>query len=923
MRRREPHRTRSRRKPEAVLAGALGLVLSLSACRKEPPPPPSPLALDVAGCAAVRANGICEILPKERSIRAVLKERPEGLEAQLDGRPIEITQKEGAGYYRLEITLPEERAAPAATSSLAIFTGKEGARRKFTLAIEGAQTDERIEAARSLAAQGKLKEARETLGDPATYGPAFRGRALARAARIDLAAGDVATAILGLEKACDENLAQGRVSDAALDAFALSHTLLSNGRPLSAARRALEKAQPAISSWPEGHVHVGYYEALIARDAGDIRGALRRLTEVEEAASRLSLGSMWRSAVQVRAKLLEALGRPAEARSALETVAKQLPSDVPACERARLDTTIVWVELRMALASREKPAPASLEAMRARLLALSEVYQGACPRPADLQNAQLNLAIVALLAGDRAGAATHLQEAYKAHASPLASVSAWMLELRGRLLVAEGRAKQAVVPFEELSSRAIAAGDVETTWRAQLHLGQALLSAGDRKGAILSLKEAEKTLERWSAAVPLAAGRALFLGDRDASARLLVQALLADKKPALALEAARLARMRALAHEARLDRVATLPEGSRAQWEAAVQRYEQARRAIDTAAANDWKLAKNKLEEALAERRSLLDQAERALDDALSELSRAQAAVSRPLPPSSGSLLLSVFETETGYVLFAHDGRDVAVHPLASPSGLSPEALAAALFDDVAPALEAASRVVYLGYGAWQSVDVHALPFRGMPLGLRMPVAYGLDIGETEKHRPRGAAVVVANPTEDLPLSAREGERVAALLSKGRKVTTLAGAEASKAAVLSALRGAEVFHFAGHGVFAGDALSGSGLILAGARLVTGDVLAMGAAPKVVVLSGCETGRAPERQGVDVSLSYAFLASGAEVVVAASRPLADALGAAMSAALYEGAEAADWEPTLALRRAQELVYKTDPKADWASYRAFVR
>ena len=164
---------------------------------------------------------------------------------------------------------------------------------------------------------------------------------------------------------------------------------------------------------------------------------------------------------------------------------------------------------------------------------------------------------------------------------------------------------------------------------------------------------------------------------------------------------------------------------------------------------------------------------------------------------------------------------------------------------------------------------------------------------------------------------------MASRLGEGRVVTLLRGAAASKPEVLAALRGAEMLHFAGHGVFEEDAPWESGLVMEGGRLVPGDVLALGGAPRVVVLSGCETGRAAARVGVDMSLAYAFLAAGSEAVVATSRPVADAVGAAMSEALYRDVAAPAWDPVAALRRAQEHVRAATPGADWASYRVLVR
>ncbi|MEZ4311756.1 MAG: CHAT domain-containing protein [Polyangiaceae bacterium] len=719
----------------------------------------------------------------------------------------------------------------------------------------------------------------------------------------------------------DENTASGRLSEAAADALALAHTLLSNGHPLPEVRAALVRGALPLSAWPEREAQLPYYEALLARDSGDVRAAMRDLVRAESAASKLGLDPQRRAAVQVRAMLLQALGRSREALEALGSVSA--PASAPPCERARLDTTRTWVELSILLGERVDEAPS--ERLRAELARLERVYSTDCPRPADRQNARVNMAIAALLAGDTEAARAHLTEASALVTTPLDSVSAWLLDLSGSILIAEGRPREALVPLEELAARASAAGDPATLWRALFGTGRALVAAGDAEAGVIALRRAESALDRWSSSVPLSAGRATFLADHGQSARALTAALLSLGRPAEAMEAARSARRRALATEARLDRAGALPPEARARWESAVARYHRARQAVDAAAEDDWKLAKSRVEAALDQRRALLAEIESALDDALAELSWVPAAELSPpaAAPAPGEIMMVVLQSSAKeYTLFVHDGQSVTAHPLPEPSALSPEDLAEALLAPARRALGSARRLLFLGAGAWSEVDVHALPFQGEPLSASIPVAYGLDLGSRKGSPPRGSALVVADPTGDLPLAAHEGQRVKALLAGAREARAMAGDEASKANVLTALSGVEVFHFAGHAVFEEDAVWEGGLVLGGGRLVPGDVLASARAPRVVVLSGCETGRAPARAGVDVSLANAFLAAGSEVVVATARPVADTLGAAMSEALYADAGAPGWDPVDALSRAAARVRAEDPGADWASYRALL-
>lgn len=126
-------------------------------------------------------------------------------------------------------------------------------------------------------------------------------------------------------------------------------------------------------------------------------------------------------------------------------------------------------------------------------------------------------------------------------------------------------------------------------------------------------------------------------------------------------------------------------------------------------------------------------------------------------------------------------------------------------------------------------------------------------------------ALVVGDPSGDLPGARAEAQAIARA-----ETELLIGPAATRSAVLATLEGARLFHFAGHATVAAANPWASELVLADGPLTLEDILVQHPRAKVVVLSACGTDRT-ERVG----LPEAFLAAGAEVVLATVRPLADA------------------------------------------------
>jgi CHAT domain-containing protein len=224
-------------------------------------------------------------------------------------------------------------------------------------------------------------------------------------------------------------------------------------------------------------------------------------------------------------------------------------------------------------------------------------------------------------------------------------------------------------------------------------------------------------------------------------------------------------------------------------------------------------------------------------------------------------------------------------------------------------------------------VDFHALDAGGDALVARAPVVYGLGMppaaprAEPESRR----ALLVGDAQGNLVAAQEELRAVRDALGAGDwRTEMLSGADASLAPVRSALAEADLFHYAGHARALGARGWDSELQLGGrTSLDVADILALGRAPEVVVLSGCETAATDAASPAGgISLAHAFVASGARVVVATTRPVRDATALAVMRVFYD-----EWlagaPPETALQRAQLALRRNTANADWSAFRLIER
>jgi len=869
-----------------------------SGCRRpEPSAAATPLPGTFGGCAAVVAlpggATACE-LGEARGLR-VLVPRDAATPVVRAGQTVLAARAEEAGSStRLAFDVPRE-------ATRITITGRRGSEvAELVIPIAAPPTAaSALDAARAARAKGDLAEARAIAERHVRSGnPVERALAESLLARISLAEGRADEAFRLFRSAIASHRAAGRISDAVDDSFALAFALHQRSHRYDEARQALDHIVPELPRYDEGHAREPYYRGILASETGDHRAALASLREAETRASALGMARLARNARAALAMEMLELGRFRAAIQALDALARE--PDVKGCERVEIENDRGWA----ALLAHEAGERADPREPLQRAVAVAD-----CGDAYLRSFALANLARVELESGELAESRAHLEAARAAVKEPRGTERLAWLDLEARLLAREGRPAEALARFDEERSLARATVLREHEWSALVGRADVLLTMGRRAAAAEALLLAEGLIDEMLLLVPLGGGRGMFLAERSRGTRGAIDVLTALGRTAEAAQIARRSRARVLSAVERALRLTQLDPAARSRWEGTLRTFREARATLDREAGLDWKLPASALVRASEGRR----ERERAARDALeasigalhsssrsataTEPGRAGTAASSVEPAddpvAEGDLEILVHPSRVGWMAFFRDAQGTTARPVGDPRR-APAELALDLLTPVAARVRASRRVRVLAYGAWRDVDVHALPFDGAPLVDAVDVDYPMGFRSLSPVAPaavdaRGETrhvVVVGDPGGDLPRARAEAEAVASALP-GMRPTLLVGPRATRAALLAALPGTSLFHYAGHGVFAGDEGFESALPLAdGSKLSLGDLLVLSPPPTKVVLSGCDAARS-EGDAEGLGLAQALVAAGADEVLAPTRPVADELAARLAALLFDG------------------------------------
>lgn len=876
-------------------------------------------AVEWSGCANVLRGPRC-VLAAEHSVRIWLATRqPVSFRALPSGLVgIEREPVSGGQRHRLQL-------ASAATS---VEVWSSNGTLLLDLPLLPPEPAPVLDRATALRAQGAFDAARRELdAAQAALTPAEQGRADALRARIALSEGRHEAAAEGLASSLALADEQGRISDAVRDATALAFVLVRNQRKYGEARSVLARATELAAEDPASSALLPHYRGVLALETGDLRRALAAFGDAIERTSRLHLRDHELLAREGYASTLATLGRHTEAVESQEHVVREFKSDNPCVQADRLEA-LAWFALQA-----EASPDSELGRKARRYSAQSSALFEHCKSAWSLRNHRINASLLAVSAGDLSGAAQLLEQLPPlANSDPLLEV--WEHEAHGRLALAARANKVALRAF----NRALVVAQQAQLWESQylawLGRARALRAMERTEPALRSYRRAQEVLGHAFAGIPLSQGQSGFQHAREAGSAELIELLVGLEQPSLAFEVARQAHARVIAAASSAARIQKLNDVQRRAWEDAVAHYRKQRDALERARAQLWTVPRNLYASHRIQVEGLQRGALAALDEAQARLHPLAAKDALPVLPS-GELLLAYLPAGGGLRAFSlwqgrvRTARLDRVEPSSVGGPLAPAErarLGATMLEPFRSELSEASRIHVLTHADLSPLDIHALEVDGVPLLDRAPVSYTLDLAIESAGNVLPGALVVANPTSDLSATEAEADIVLARLA-GERPACLRGRAASRDAVLSGLTGVDAFHYAGHARNAGLEGIDSHLALADGALSLGDILNLSRAPARVVLSACE-GAASRAAGYSggLGLAQAFIAAGSREVVAAARPVADALAGEFAERFYSelaarpnrGAAGAVQLSARALR-----LSATDAEFDWAAFRLITR
>jgi tetratricopeptide (TPR) repeat protein len=911
----------------ALLLGLAGLLLACGSRSKPTGEPAIPTPqVEYDGCWAVYTRGPVCALKAERQLTLWVKDRPD-LKVEIragdhivnarglsiaEGRRFALTFRRKASRLTVRLCRPDGPCGPA-----------------WTLTLAPSGDLQWLDKVRELQKTGEYPQARARLGQLLTSVPGKeRGLIFYMLAFLDQNDKERMVDDLSLGVAADEAVGnlKGKVDKVA---WLVRLDILQDH--FGEARKRLDDLEltpgaPAIAKYL-----VSYNQGLLAERTGDYRKALESLRQAAALAERADLRPelMWK-AEQLLAGVLQEIGRSREASELFVRLrAHPHPGPDQPCDLGDLLNNEGWSRLlaREAGESAEDPIPLLEEAQSE-----FEAKKNHCNDEKRL-NARLNLAFADQQAGRSSEAGHTLEGAHALASKAPPHLRLWWLDLEARVAIKK-EPRRALDLYDELAREAERSLSLEGRFRAEVGRARARLALGpgQRQAAIADLARADELIDEQSWHVPAYEGRDHLVGQREAVTQQHLELLLAEGRRQEALDLVRRDRSRLLRQLAFRDRLTQLKPGEQRKWDQALSQIRALRKSIDAEAATRWDVPRDQVARAKQRYASQLELAQHELDHALAGLGNLGSRAVSLSPPGDGEVILAYHRLSKGWVGLAAHGRDVEVSrfPMDAEPPADPRRLAKLLLAPFQKIIESAGRIRVLSYGSLRGVDFDGLPFQGEPLSARHLVVYSLDLpGRPPRPAaaPTGkAALLVSNPETDqgyLPAAAEEAKAVQRAIQSWRPVWALSWLQDERAgskAVSDALPDVDLFHFAGHGSFAGLGGWDSALPLAdGSRLTLGDILTLRRVPRWVVLSACDAGHSSDQASSEgIGLANAFLLAGSQEVIASTRKVDDAMARFLVSELYRG-----WKPgedlARQLQRAEAVCRQQYGQADCTSFR----
>lgn len=850
----------------------------------------SPPEVAFTGCMALMRDGSCELSSVER--RLTLWSSAPGLAVRADGHTQAlISRTPVADGERIVVDVPA-RTAELALGEWSIRIGSnadEAVRRESDVLREGGDNQ---------TFRAHLRRVGSRVGS------FQRAIALGTLARLDLDEGKLLEARDGLRASLQVAHEEQCISCVSDDATALAYLLIMELRDYAEARAVLRRAASETSSDPTARALIPHFQGLLARETGDLRDALRLFRAAARDLERLDLAMLAQLAMNEESSTLVLLGRHREA-LALSASFSDV-TDASVCERLNQRISVVWLGLRAELTPGSSDWPLIATAARE-----ADSLFAQCNKPWYRRSHLANRGLLALAEGDLADAERAAAALRRAGVTSDATSHAAELDFLARLELAKGHPQAARQAFGRARAFAVNAGLWDQELRAGVGEARAYELLAKKELAVESYLLNEQRVGAMMDGLPFGEGLAGFVREREAATRRLIKLLVDLERPGQALRVARTARARTIDSLSLATRISSLNEQEQERWDQAIAEYHARRAELEHAESESWQLPADRLPSARAQFSSRQKALLASLDSLRAVLAPAHARMPSFAPGSPARPLLGLFPVEDGWLGFVSRGEDVHARQLSSadPAVLRAWLLDANLLPDSEPSA--------ILHGQLASFDLHALELDGRLLADKLALSYALDAPSAIDSERAQRALLVGDPSSDLPEARLELASIAASLG-AVTLERLWGADATRHNVLWHLSKASLVHFAGHAQFAGLEGAESGLKLADGWLTVGDLLAQRASPALVTLSACEGASREDPHGIGIA--QAFIAAGARAVIASTRKVTDVTARRLFQAFYRE-RAASPELTVAktLQRAQQRLRIEQPTADWASFR----
>ena len=508
----------------------------------------------------------------------------------------------------------------------------------------------------------------------------------------------------------------------------------------------------------------------------------------------------------------------------------------------------------------------------------------------------------------------------------------------------QGRLDEAKARYDELLRIPTVRQNAGILWMILYDRGRIADQEGDRDGAIRFYRDAIEVFEQLRSSIDTEAAKIGFVADKQAVYGNLVAALLATDRAPEALEYVERAKARALvdllADRYSFPNVQRLDRGDTR----VAALLDQHRQAEDALLAQTPGRTATTFSQQRASVSVSLDNVRKASPELASLITVAPASateLTRLLDADEVGIQYFLFGDQLFALVFSAQGSRGFTLPGAGLIGeirefrsailrRTPQAtvLGQKLYTRLVAPLESA-----IGDRALLIVPhsgLHYLPFAALYDGknyllekhaLRVTTsASALKFLRKSTGGSRSAALILGNPTLDLPSAEQEAKNLSRLMPDS---SVLIGAKATKQALTGAGPRFRTIHIAGHGVFDAAQPLDSRLLLAPAgsdngELRVGELYALTLSADLVTLSACETGLGRITDGGDViGMTRGFLYAGATTVVASLWQVADEATLALMERFY--ANLTRMNKRDAMRAAQlEVARKIPQPYFWAAF-----